>query len=282
MPPTMYKMMSPGRMNSDAIENPSARTFGGIVSDSVAKMPGTRSADTPVITTCISDREPQRGREREPDPRAGDDDAEEREHAQADAGVAAHQPRRERDAERDADELRGFGQRGDETAGRLVEMEHLLVVERREREQADDRRGEERQRVPDAAQGLRPARGCGPTPRTTVGSRRCRRRRSPAPAAARSKWPRPGSVTRRPRYANTSVGGTKTKNGTRQPQICAISPPSSGPTIAPSAMPMRWKPNTSARTSGGYMSGMSELWVGVTTARPMPEPERAMHEHPHA
>ena len=30
------------------------RTLGGIVSESVAKMPGTSSADTPVITTCIA------------------------------------------------------------------------------------------------------------------------------------------------------------------------------------------------------------------------------------
>ena len=96
-----------------------------------------------------------------------------------------------------------------------------------------------------------------------------------APAAARSKWPRPGSMTRRPRYANTRVTGTNTKKGARQPKNCAIRPPRSGPANAPSASPIRWKPNTSARTSGGYMSGMSELCVGVTTARPMPEPERA-------
>ena len=44
---------------------------------------------------------------------------------------------------------------------------------------------------------------------------------------------------------------------------------------------MRWNPNTSARTSGGYMSGMSELWVGVTTARPMPGTGAGDDEHPH-
>ena len=60
---------------------------------------------------------------------------------------------RDRHAERDADDLCGFGQGGDESASGLVEMEHLLVVDRREGDEPDDRRGEERQGVPDAPQG---------------------------------------------------------------------------------------------------------------------------------
>ena len=38
-------------MNSDAIENPSDRTFGGMASESDAKMPGPRSAAMPEIKT---------------------------------------------------------------------------------------------------------------------------------------------------------------------------------------------------------------------------------------
>src|SRR5262245_50268966 len=44
MPPTMYSTISPGRMNSEDIENPSDRTLGGIASESEAKIPGARSA----------------------------------------------------------------------------------------------------------------------------------------------------------------------------------------------------------------------------------------------
>ena len=58
----------------------------------------------------------------------------------------------ERDAEQDADDLGGLGDAGDEASLRLGEAEDLLVVERGERGQADHRRGEERQRVPDAPQ----------------------------------------------------------------------------------------------------------------------------------
>ena len=38
-------------MNRDAIENPSDRAFGGMASESDAKMPGARSALIPVIRT---------------------------------------------------------------------------------------------------------------------------------------------------------------------------------------------------------------------------------------
>ena len=63
-----------------------------------------------------------------------------------------------------------------------------------------------------------------------------------APAASRSKCPRPGSFSRSPRTTNTTVGMTNTKNGTRQPKAWARTPPTSGPTNAPSALAMRWNP----------------------------------------
>jgi hypothetical protein len=37
----------------------------------------------------------------------------------------------------------------------------------------------------------------------------------------------------------------------------------------------RWKANTLTRAAGSYQSDSSELWVGVTTARPAPAPMRA-------
>ena len=115
-------------------------------------MPGTSNAAAPVMKTCISDREPEVRGQREHGPRDADDRADDREHAEAGTRVAQHQPRRERDAEQDRDDLRGLGERGDQTALELVEAEDLVVVERRQRDQADERGGEERQRVPDAPQ----------------------------------------------------------------------------------------------------------------------------------
>ena len=102
-------------MNSDAIEKPSDRTLGGIASDSDAKMPGARSAASPEIMMLASDRDPEHRRERERDPRAArcrcatNDSS-----AQPEARVLQHQARRERDAEHDADDLRGLGDGGDE------------------------------------------------------------------------------------------------------------------------------------------------------------------------
>ena len=81
-----------------------------------------------------------------------DADRDERQQPQAHARVLQHQARRERDPEHDADDRRGLGDRGDEASLRLGEVEDLLVVERRERREADHRRGEERQREPDPPQ----------------------------------------------------------------------------------------------------------------------------------
>ena len=72
-----------------------------------------------------------------------------------------------------------------------------------------------------------------------------------APAARRSWWPRPGSRSRMPSTTNTIEGITNTKNGTRHPKASARTPPTTGPMKAPSALPMRWNPKTSARTSTG-------------------------------
>ena len=110
-------------MNSAAIAKPIDLTLGGIASDSAAKIPGTSSAAAPVMNDVHRDREPEPRREREHRPRDADDRADDREHAQAEAGVAQHEARRERDAEEDGDDLRGLRERGDETALELVEAE---------------------------------------------------------------------------------------------------------------------------------------------------------------
>ena len=91
------------------------------------------------------DREPEPRREREHRPRDADDRADDREHSEAGAGIAQHEARRERDAEEDGDDLRGLRERGDETALELIEAEHLLVVEGRQGDEADERGREERQ-----------------------------------------------------------------------------------------------------------------------------------------
>ena len=72
-------------MNSAAIAKPSDRTLGGIVSDSDAKMPGTSSDERPGHGDVHRDRDAEVRRQREHGPAAGDDRAEHREHAQAEA-----------------------------------------------------------------------------------------------------------------------------------------------------------------------------------------------------
>ena len=73
-----------------------------------------------------------------------------------------------------------------------------------------------------------------------------------APAAARSQWPRPGFLQahaeehehdRRDREHEERDAASRSSAPSR--------PPTTGPMNAPIASPIEWKPNTSARTSGG-------------------------------
>ena len=227
-------------------------TLGGMASDSEAKMPGARSAASPEIRTLATTATQSDGRQRERDPGAGDADRDERQQAQPEARVLQHEPRGERDAEDDADDLGGLGDGGDEASLRLGEVEDLLVVEGGERRQADHRRGEERQREPDPPQRadlpedadrLRPRR------RLLVG---VDDRLGRAPAARRSKCPRPGSFSRMPRTTNTIDRDDEDEERARASRSAsARTPPTSGPMKAPTAFAMRWKPKTSARTSIG-------------------------------
>ena len=103
-------------MNSAAIAKPIARTLGGIVSDSAAKMPGTSSDDSPDTRMFIAIAMPRFGASANTIQQPAIARADDREHAQAEAGVAQHEPRRERDAEEDRDDLRGLRERGDDAA----------------------------------------------------------------------------------------------------------------------------------------------------------------------
>ena len=72
-----------------------------------------------------------------------------------------------------------------------------------------------------------------------------------APAARRSHEPRTGSCSRRARTAKITVGTTKTRNGSRQPNEKARNPATSGPTNEPTAFAARCTLNTRWRASIG-------------------------------
>ena len=144
--------MSPGSTNSDAIENPSDRTFGGMASDSEAKMPGASSAARPVIRTLAMIATASTGASANATHAPAMPTATSDSRRSPSPGSRSISREAKRDADEDADDLGGLGDAGDEASLRLGEVEDLLVVERRERGQADHRRGEERQRVPDPPQ----------------------------------------------------------------------------------------------------------------------------------
>ena len=140
-------------MNSDAIENPSERTFGGIASDSDAKMPGARSAESPEMTMFDATATQSHG-------------------ASAKVIQAPAMPMARIESSfsprpgsfsisRDASGMprmmpticAGSAIAPTKPAAGFVEPEHFLVIEVRQRCEADDRRGEERQREPDAPEG---------------------------------------------------------------------------------------------------------------------------------
>ena len=194
-------------MNSAAIEKPSDRTLGGIVSESAAKMPGheqRRRARRPAKFIAIA--MPRFGANANAVHARGDDDADDREHAQAEPGSrsmsrdASGMPRRMRD------DLPGSANAATTPRWKSSEVEDVLVEERRERDEPDERRPRGTAASTRCGAACRPARGCGSTPRTTAGSRRSRspaasRRRPPAPSGRG-----PGSCSRRPRRTNTIVG----------------------------------------------------------------------------
>ncbi len=242
MPPTMYSTISPGRMNSDAIENPSDRTFGGIASESDAKMPGASSAASPEIRMLANTATQMTGASANRTHAPRDADGDERQQLQPEPWVLQHEARRERDPEHDADDTEWLGARGDDPSLRLREVEDLLVVDRRQGREADHRGGEERQREPDAPQRAdlpQDAHRLGPRRRGFVGVDDLG-----LFGAARFAFEVAASRLLQlvPRSTNTIVGTKNTKNGTRQPNASARMPPTSGPMTSPTAFAMRWKP----------------------------------------
>ena len=223
-----------------------------MASDSEAKIPGASSADSPEIRTLAITATASTGARAKRDPGAGDADRHERQQPEPEARVAQHEARGQRDAEGDADDLRGLGDGGDEAPLRLGEVEDLLVVERRERGQADHRRGEERQREPDAPQRAdlpEDAHRLGPRRRLLVGvDDRLGRRRPPRARSARG----PAPSSRRPRTTNTIVRDHEHEE--RHPPAVGLGEQTrrrAARGTRRAALAMRWNPNTSARTSIG-------------------------------
>ena len=207
----------PGMTHSEATENPVARARGGMASERATRMPGPSIASDAEITQLTADRDDDVRREREADrgDRRGDRDL--GEEADQAAHVAEEASGDDARAEDQADELERFGDRRGDAASPLVEAELLLVQQRGQRDEADQRRGEERQAPPDALAGSRSSAPCASSRRTTARSPRWRspRRWRPSPAAPTGRGP--ARASRRASTAKTSVGMTKTRNGARQP-----------------------------------------------------------------
>ena len=147
--------------------------------------------------------------------RAGERDA--REEVEDQRGVAEEQPGSEPRADRQAEELERLGDRGQVAALQLVEVVDLLVEQAAERDEPDDRHGQERHGVPDASQDLDlpqqpPRLGEARARLLGVASPPGRARR---PALLRAPH---GSAIRAPRITRSTVGTAKTKNGARQPK----------------------------------------------------------------
>ena len=110
----------------------------------------------------------------------------------------------------------GLDRGGREATGPLVEVEHLLVEQRGERDEADDRRRQERQAVPDPPEGLDLPHHAPALGEATAATSSVLMTSSSAPIARRSCAPRIGSRSRKARTTNTNVGMAKTMKGTRQ------------------------------------------------------------------
>ncbi len=140
------------------------------------------------------------------------------------------------------EELGGLHRRGHEAPGSLVELEHLLVEEAGEATRSPiEGGGEERQRPPDATEGLDPMADARSASPKLGGASSVMIASSLAPMARRSCSPRTGSFIRRPSSTTMIVGTANTKNGTRQLELNAMTPASNGPMKAPTALAARWK-----------------------------------------
>ena len=204
------------------------------------------------MTTCIAIASHSHGASANAIHAAATNDADDGEHAQTEPGVAQHRAVTRAGCRAAMPTIcAGLGERGDEPALEVVEMEHLLVVERRERDEADERGREERQRVPDAAQ-----RADLPEDADRLRERRrdlvgaddvgARARRGALPVAAarflEAQAEDHEHERRRRRTRRTAAASRRPGRAGRR---------AAAPTIAPTASPIWWKPNTSARTSGG-------------------------------
>ena len=155
-------------------------------------MPGPMAASTRGHDRRCRDAEPQPRAQREDGEQAGGEERELAEEAQDEARVALHQLGADPGADDEADELHRLDRGGDEPAGPLVEAVHLLVEEAGERREADERRGEERQRPPDAPEAL-DATAQPPRLAEAGGASSVMTASSQAPMARRSCAPRTGS-----------------------------------------------------------------------------------------
>ena len=177
----------------------------------------------------------------------------------------------------EADDLRGSAIAATKPRCALVEVEHLLVVERRERDEADERRGEERQRVPDApqradlpqdAERLRERR------RDLVGADDRLARRPCLPLLSGRA---PARCSCRPRTTKTKRRDRRTRRtATRQPNaVREQARRRAGRRTRRPRWPTRWKPNTSGAHLERVVVGEQRVVRRVTTARPMPDAGRA-------
>ena len=214
--PTSGRISRPGMTHSDATEKPVARARGGIASDKTARMPGATTASSAEIaqlrttaTTRFGDRANTRST-RAAAERGPREEADQARMSAVNRRVAILAPRTRPTS------WNGSAIAAAKPRAALVEPELLLVQQRREGHEADEADGEERERRPDAPQARDPLHGA-----PALGERRRRllghHTSYVAPVASRSQRPRTGSFSRSARKANTSVGTTKTKNGTRQP-----------------------------------------------------------------
>ncbi len=160
----------------------------------------------------------------------------------------------------------------------VAEVEDLLVVQRRQRDETEERRREERQRVPDAPQRAdlpQDADRLGERRRDLVGVDHGFGGSRPRP---RSQWPRPGSLSRRPRTTNTN--GRDREHEERDPPAEAVRrarPPIAGPSSAPSRETDRVEAEHVGADFGRVVVG--EQRVVRRRDRPpgpMPAPERAI------
>ena len=182
------------------------------------------------------------------------------------AGLGQHELRGHPGPDDQADELERLDGGGHRAAAHLVEAELLLVEERGQGHEADERRGQERQGVPDA-----PEAGDLPAHAPRLGEARAappRCRRSPR----RRPWPRAPVAPHRLPHLQAEDDQDHRGDGEHEERAPAsrTSTPGGRRAAGRGTGPRRWPPGGRSRRAAGCRAGSSRPAASCGSDRPPP------------